>query len=298
LGANLLLSQSTLLRLLTFNAGLLELKLAGHTIDEVQYREERLPIISRAVGESGADVVILQEVFKREHCERLVKDLRDIYRYAVRHDNTGRLGVGHGLLILSSYPVSDTGFTLFTKGPRHERLFIRRGFLAATISPWAGTAIRVVNMHTTSGGRLGAEAAATNRFRIAQLRQAHLAVVEHGGPALIGGDLNTGPEASSENYDTFVSWGYQDAVLITPSAGRGPSGDRVTWDPANELVKGSGFEKSPPQRIDHVFLNAGSAAMFDVVGTRLVFGEPAVPVAGKVLTISDHLGLLVELSRR
>lgn len=293
------MSDRGVFHVLTFNVGLLEIKVGPYILDEVLYREDRLPAIVSGIHGSGADVVFLQEVFKREHFERLTQDLRDPYPYATRHDNTGRIGVGHGLLILSKYPMSGTSFTRFLNAPRHENFFIRRGFLAATISPWgaSGAAIHIVNLHATSGGRLGTEAPATNRFRNAQLKQVHQAVVKRGGPTLVCGDLNAGPEASLENYETFLSYGYEDALRLLPS-GLQQSDGFVTWDPTNELVEGSGFEQSPPQRVDHVFLNIEAKTVLKVASARLLFEEAAVPVENKKLTISDHYGLLVGLAKR
>jgi endonuclease/exonuclease/phosphatase family metal-dependent hydrolase len=265
----------------------------------VPYRDERLPHIIDALEGIGADVVCLQEVFSIQHCERLTSTLRKVYPHFVRHDNGNRLRLSHGLLTLSKFPVRRSAFVPFATAPRFERFWIRRGALAATMDLGADESpINIVNVHTTSGGRGGSETSAADRVRDMQIRELHAVASALPGRTLICGDFNAGPEASPKNYKTILSKGYIDAfALLHPeAAGVTPA---VTWDPTNELNDQTGrFADSPPQRVDHIFLNGSAMATLEAAETRIEFEAPRVPVAGKTVTLSDHFGLFVRLKSR
>jgi endonuclease/exonuclease/phosphatase family metal-dependent hydrolase len=287
------LSNRVNVRVLTFNVGLLELTFAGRRIDEIPYREERLVGIVKAIGELDADIVCLQEVFKQSYSDALVGELESAYPYHARHDNKGRLGLGHGLLTLSKFPLQGSRFVPFRAGPRHEKLMIRRGFIEIEVkSPTVEDAdLTIFNLHTTAGGRLGTESDAANRFRDMQLLEIHDAVRAASGPSLVCGDFNAGPEASAQNYDHFLDLGYADAAVLAC----GPDGLGPTWLPGNPLVRG--FADSPPQRIDHIFLDTRAAGQFRVVHAAHVFQDAQVQVDGQSVTLSDHYGLVAELQR-
>ncbi|MGR7025675.1 endonuclease/exonuclease/phosphatase family protein [Geodermatophilus sp. URMC 62] len=283
------------MRVLTFNVALLVRQIGPYTINEVPYREERLPAIIHKIRASGADVVCLQEVFRREHVAALLGSLSDLYPHVARHDNKAWVGLGHGLLLLSRYPISASAFTEFSASPPRERLVIRRGFLIATLEPplLAGRALHVANLHTTSGGSFGTEAPIANRFRDRQLRQVHQAVLGRGGPALVCGDYNAGPEASAENYERMLELGYADILGSDRSVGKG---EWTTWHPDNALVAGSGFDNSPPQRIDHILLNSEASQLLTLTDAQLLNGEQVLSIDGKALTASDHAGVLLEFA--
>lgn len=289
----------TMMQVLTFNVGLLDLKIGRIKIAEVPYRDERLPYIVDALKRSEADVVCLQEVFSVQHCELLTKTLREVYPHFVRHDNGSRLRLSHGLLTLSKFPVKRSAFVPFVNAPRFERFWIRRGALAATMDVGADESpLNIVNVHTTSGGRGGSETAAADSFRDMQIGELHAVASALPGRTLICGDFNAGPEASPKNYQTILSKGYIDAfALLHPgAAGVSPA---VTWDPTNELNDQTGrFANSPPQRVDHVFLNGAAMATLEATETRIEFDAPLVPAAGKTVTLSDHFGLCAVLEAR
>lgn len=265
--------------------------MAGITIDEVLYRDERLPGIANAVLTSGADVVLLQEVFARRHAEALTELLSVEYPYHARHESQRWIGVGHGLLSLSKYKLRESEFVPFRATLSRERLLFHRGFHVMDLQvPVVGCeVVRIVNLHVTSGRGLGPESAAANRMRDTQLGEVHAAVKAGTVPSLVCGDFNAGPEASAENYEHFLSLGYEDAVVAGCRHGRpGP-----TWIPGNALV--SGFTDSPPQRIDHVLLDSRATSCYAVTDSQRVFGEATVSAGGHRVTLSDHYGVLVEL---
>lgn len=288
-----------MMQVLTFNVGLLDLKMGGFRIAEVPYRDERLPYIVDALERSGADVVCLQEVFSIQHCELLTNALREVYPHYVRHDNGSRMRLSHGLLTLSKFPVKRSAFVPFATAPRFERFWIRRGALAATMDLGADESpLNIVNVHTTSGGRGGSETTAADNFRDMQIGELHAVASALLGRTLICGDFNAGPEASPKNYHTILSKGYIDAFALLNPEAAGVS-RAVTWDPTNELNDQTGrFAASPPQRVDHVFLNGSAMATLEATETRIEFEAPLVPVAGKTVTLSDHFGLRVRLEAR
>lgn len=291
--------ERTLIRVLTFNVGLLDLRIGRIKIAEVPYCDERLPHIIDALKGSGADVICLQEVFSVQHCELLTKSLREVYPHFVRHENGGRLRLSHGLLTLSKFPVKRAAFVPFAAAPGFERFWIRRGALTVTVDIGPDESpLSIVNVHTTSGGRGGSETREADRVRDLQIEELHAAASALPGRTLICGDFNAGPEASPNNYQTVLSKGYTDAFALLHPEAAGVKGT-VTWDPTNELNDQTGrFADSPPQRVDHIFLSDAAMETLEATEARIEFEAPLVTVAGKTVTLSDHFGLCVVLKAR
>ena len=70
------------MKIVTYNAGLLNLKMAGISLKKVPaFIEERCKVLPTVLRESGADIICLQEVFEYRHREFLKKELSDLYPY-------------------------------------------------------------------------------------------------------------------------------------------------------------------------------------------------------------------------
>lgn len=285
------------LRLLTMNLGLLRLVVRGKTRGEVPYGERRLEEVIPALAATGADVLCLQEIFTSAQYRALIDGLSDAYPFAVDvgHHDPGRVRTGHGLLILSKCPVQASQFRLFRARPVLDYFMFSRGVLATTVDLGSLLGkINILNVHTTAGGMGRPEGFLTERIRDRQLIELHKVARAYPGRTFVCGDLNAGPEASSNNYRALLARGYADPVPRLSPRGVGPA----TWDPTNELNRAGRFDDSPPQRVDHVLLDCVAAAALEVVAASTVFEKPAVAVDGRMVTYSDHSGLFVRCRNR
>lgn len=273
-------------RVLTLNTGLLRVRLLRWTLLEVRHLEQRLRALPAALDGTGADVLCLQEVFRPRHRDALVQGLRRTHPHAARCDDRRR-GMTHGLLVLSRFPLVDVSFTRFDAVQAWQRLLVRQGVLAATVSvPGVGD-VRVLDLHTTAGGGGGPEVPRVERLRSRQLHQASQLGLASPLPALLCGDLNAGLEASPRNLRQLLGDGWTDPV----AAG-------TTWNPANPLNSGGLFADSPPQRVDHVLLDQVAGERFRVREAGVVLDRPVVEVPGGRVPLSDHAGVLVALEAR
>ena len=68
-----------------------------------------------------------------------------------------------------------------------------------------------------------------------------------------------------------------------------------TWDPANPLVAAGTEAHLPPQRIDHIFIDAGQQSETRIHGTQIVLDEICVRTDAGEFPLSDHYGVLASL---
>lgn len=282
------------LRVLTYNCGLIRLRALGSGVRPGE--PGRAEQIGRAIQALETDLVCLQEVFAEENVEQIHDVLRDSHPHAARHANGAALRLSHGLVILSRFPLSNSSFTEYGATLPGERVFVRRGVLAATLTLPSGRLLRVIDTHTTAGTITATpRSKATNRVRGAQLAEMTSLARRAALPTLAAGDLNTGPESSPENYLDLLADGWSDAFL---DAAIRDSLHTATWDPKNALNPVPTLLRSPAQRIDHVLLDRYAEERFTVSRADILLTEPVVPEVSPRHPLSDHYGLLVELQER
>lgn len=278
----------TSLSLLTFNLGLLEA--LGGWFCPVPHVPERLRAQASALHESGADVVLLQEIYRSEHRRALASHLRDVYPYTSSPEEPAGLNFGSGLLILSRFPV-ESRFCLFRSTTLEEQWFVRKGLIDATVAvPGAGP-VRVLNTHTTAGGVFRhPQAIATDSIRDAQISEL---CARLGGSiaTVLAGDFNTGPGVSPSNYNALLSAGLIDTWASLNHV------EAPTWDPMNVLNRSGPHRHCPPQRIDHVFLRAtDQAAGVRVTSSEVALLKPVVRLSNdQRVTLSDHYAVSTTL---
>lgn len=275
--------------LLTFNAGLLVVRLFGRVVAEpVPFVKERSRALASAIRKRDSHLVTLQEVFEPKKSQ-LASELATDYPYSAGFTRSACLGAGSGLLALSKTPISDIHYHRFPDVDIQERLFVEKGVLTFRLS-LCDLIVDVAVVHTTAGGLIHTESAKANGWRKKNIEQA-ISILDARGlqDKLLLGDFNAGPEASKENYEQVLQAGFMDSIRI---AGQecGP-----TWDPLNVLSLQGPHADCPPQRVDHIFLSAGLAQKLLPKGATLTFKEPSVPTDTGSVTLSDHYGLQVEL---
>ncbi len=284
------------LSLLTFNVGLVRVAIAGITVFEpAPFISERLAALPAALAASGANVIALQEVFRSDHRKQIIEATRDAFPYAAWAEAPA-FGLSSGLLILSDRPLEEARQLRYSQHPLDERLYAKKGLLTATIDAGALGPLRLVNVHTTAGGKfLDYDATKTMALRSRQLAEIlEIAAMPSDAPTLLLGDFNTGLGAAEQNYREILGAGYVD--LVKDANAGTPETDLCTWNPEQPLANGKGDHKGEPRRLDHVFVAEKDRARLKVEEARIVFRETVVPLSGgRMVPLSDHYGVLMRL---
>ena len=278
-----------MLRILTFNTGLTEIRLFGAALyEDVPHVVPRAAHLAPALRRVNADIVLLQELVPQRVKVRLASELRDLYPHRAGIAEDSRF-YGTGLLTLSRHPIEDASCTPFAAQTFEEGLFGPRGMIGCTVrTPGLGPC-RVINLHATAGGasRKRRRQGAPGR-KSAQIAEAiNAAGAPFEGSVLLAGDFNSDPATDPTAGRRL---GFVDVADCVPDTARPPG----TWDPANPLnrSKASGAAR----RVDHIFLRPHEDQAVAATDVRIVLDEPAVPIqGGDPLPLSDHYGLLATL---
>ncbi|MDE0408470.1 MAG: endonuclease/exonuclease/phosphatase family protein [Alphaproteobacteria bacterium] len=282
-----------MLRILTFNTGLTEIRLFGVPLyEDVPHVVERAAQLAPELRGVDADIVLLQELVPQRVKVRLAAALRNFYPHGAGIAEDSRF-YGTGLLTLSRHPMEDASCTSFAQQTLEEGLFGPRGMLACTVQAPGLGPVRVINLHATAGGayRRKRRRGAADR-RGAQIAQAiEAAAVPFDGAVVLAGDFNCDPAADPAAGGFLRDAGFRDVAAGLPDADR-PQG---TWDPQNPLNRSRAA--GPARRVDHIFMRPGGGYGVAVSAARTVLDEPVVPrPGGEPLPLSDHYGLLAELA--
>jgi len=287
--------RASMLRILTYNAGFLKVKLFGLTLVEpAPYVDERFRYLAPALLSTGADIIALQEVYDRDQQAQLIKDLAGIYPHQAVSPTRFFRPLGAALMLFSKFPLMDVEYILFKRFPLDERIFVDKGMIVATIEAGAFGPVRIANTHCTSGGALHhPEGYYTSRARNRQYRQIFDTLDrDRGMMRLAIGDFNAGPVVLPENYRELLSRGYTDVWVACHNDASAP-----TWDPKNELNAHGPHRSTSAQRMDHVLFHDGTGGAIKVKNAQIVLSKPCVDVPTGKVTISDHYGLMTELEK-
>jgi endonuclease/exonuclease/phosphatase family metal-dependent hydrolase len=280
------------LNVLTFNAGLLEVKLLGIPIlKTTKYIEERLREIPRALIETNADVIALQEVYFRKHQEYILQNVREHYPYHACHQT--RLGKpDNGLMILTKYPIFSYEFyPSKISGSFEERFVLQKGVLAVEVVLSEKVKVLILNVHPTSGG-MGDKQESENAHtaRGFQIRQAlDIFATKENDNTIILGDFNAGPELDKLSYEILSEKGFVDVFLLYCKNNN--LQPKPTWDKQNILIMEGTHSHTSSQRIDHIFI---SEKLIKNVSLNKVFrtlDQPQIEIDGKEISLSDHYAI-------
>ena len=141
-----------MLRVLTLNTGLTEIRLFGAALyEDVPHVPARAAHLAPALRGVEADIVLLQELVPQRVKVRLAAELRDLYPHGAGIAEDSRF-YGTGLLTLSRHPMTDASCIPFAQQTLEEGLFGPRGMLACAVSTPDLGRVRVINLHATAGG--------------------------------------------------------------------------------------------------------------------------------------------------
>ena len=277
-----------MLRVLTFNTGLTEIRLFGAALyEDVPHVLSRAAHLAAALRTVDADIVLLQELVPQRVKKRLAATLRDLYPHHAGIAEDSRF-YGTGLLTLSRHPIESASCTPFAQQTLEEGFFGPRGMLRCTLRTPDFGGVRVINLHATAGGayRRHRRKGAPDR-RSAQIAEAiGAAAAPFDGAVVFAGDFNCSPATAP-----WVGRRLQEAGFTDTAAGL----SRGTWDPENPLNRGR--STGAAQRVDHVFVRDGGGRRVSLAEARIVLDEPAVHLpGGEMLPVSDHYGLFAALT--
>jgi len=284
-------------KILSFNAGLMRLDLLGLPLFQpAPLIPLRYAALAGALAGTGADILALQEVYRRDYKEGLAEALAADYPHVYIPPRPPSPLLDSGLMMVSKHPLRDFTLLRFKTGTPEERWLSYRGWLNGCVeTPDVGT-LRLLNYHTTAGGLFrDPESDVQNNRRRTQIDEilADAAETPDGETLVLLGDLNAGPPASMENYRQVLGAGFIDTYA--------PNGDRagegyVTWDSQQPLnAKGPhSFQKA--QRIDQIFIRRADAASLSLAESQCVLHAADVATKKGDVTVSDHYGVLAELA--
>ena len=279
------------MRFLTYNTGLLDLRLFGRSlIKPADFIEERFSRLAGALLELDADIITLQEVYQLRHKRALSEALASVYPHVSMSPLRGPSVVPASLMTFSKWPMEASKFARFKSMPIAERLIDNKGFMLSTVIGPQGR-ITIANVHTTAGGTKHPEDPATDMIRARQITEL-LEQAESTSPVILAGDFNCGT-VSVRNYRQLLDAGYSDVW-----AELHPGINGWTWDPESILNKGGTHTEwgCPAQRIDLVLMNARAREQFQPASCEVIGQALYVPTpSGRVVTLSDHYGILATL---
>jgi len=288
-------------RLLTLNTGLFRLRLGPWSfLDPVPHPATRIHHLADAVRSVDPDVIAFQEVYADRDLDRLRAELGSDYPYyssARDHVRFPRIRAHSGLAVFSRFPILNNAHIPLAHAALDERPFTGKGFLQADIASPVGT-VSLANIHLTSGGIFrNPRLPSLSRVRNGQIDQVTSHMREKlGDVRLIVGDLNAGPDVSPENYNRVLEQGFLDAWHMHPNPTRREK--EVTWEVTNPLNSRELHKTDAPQRIDHVFIHPAGLENVAVTRAEVVLHEPRVPTRNGLITVSDHYGVVIELTKK
>lgn len=285
------------LSILTYNASTAHIRIFGIKIYEpIPFYKQRFSQLPFLIEKYSPDVIAIQETYKVNDKEYLISSLKNDYPFSIYYSRKSNFKIilDCGLVILSKYPIIKHHFELFKNYPFDEGLLVRKGFLHITLS-LHGNQISIINTHLTVGGLFWhTESKNANMIRKKQIQQIVSYINSNNlNNIVFSGDFNSGPNVSSINYNQILENNFFDPLETNQKLS-----ELITWDPENLLNKKTYFENSPPQRVDHVFIDKVFSSEFYLDEAKLFGLQPIVAInKNQKVTLSDHYGILLNFKK-
>ncbi len=284
------------IRILTYNLGLLKWKLFGIgpiVYQNPPYADERFPFMAKALLESKADILVLQEVYRGVHVQELQKQLKETHPYMARGSKSRPWQFHNALVVFSKYEITNFKLVKHKDAEWTEKALASKCMQVVEVSTPLGP-FQLVCMHTTAGGNYPEEADEIRESELIEAIEeckAYSSKPGNEGRAIITGDLNMGPQASRANYDFMLESGFVDAVANVTKK------ELTTWDPVNLLNAFGVHNHCPPQQCDHLFLQKDSS--FHLTEAELFMTDAFISIGGgEKVTLSDHYGINMVLTKK
>ena len=180
LSINLGLSQTDSIKVLSWNVFL-----RPGILNDGQTK--RADSIAAYLNASGADVLILQEVFHRRARKKLVKALSTDYSHFTKIGPVSFWGVSSGVMIASKGSILSTKHLSFKKGTGADKM-AKKGGVAATITH-NSSKVHIVGTHLQAGG--GKDKESIRRRQVKKLKRLSEKIKDlSDAPIIYAGDFN------------------------------------------------------------------------------------------------------------
>ena len=150
---------------------------------------DRVSSIGNYLIYSGADVIVLQEVFHRRARKRLLQELDDWYEYHTSLGPTSFFGVSSGVLIFSKHPIIEEKFVSYVKSKGADGL-AKKGAVLAKIR-FSNQDVHIVGTHLQAGASSAAKS--VQQSQLAELANA-VNLIGDSSIVILAGDFNITPD--------------------------------------------------------------------------------------------------------
>ena len=275
----------TYLRIVTFNCGLMDIKLAGFTIfSNPPFSQKRVKFIPQQLTKINADIIALQECFNMNYVKYIIDEVKEIYPYSSAFNTETIVKLSNGLIFLSKYPIVSSFFKQYSYNHQIENMIATKGFLSCTINiPNIGL-LNFINLHTTSFSD-------NNIVLNYQLKEILKNV---NSKTILLGDFNCGPNINTYDYELLVN--NYNLIDIIGSLNNYRNLNLYTWDPNTFLSKNGPHSQSSICRIDHIMIHKDLFNYCKISNGKIIFTEEIVTIDNNInSTTSDHFGIFIEL---
>ena len=150
---------------------------------------DRVSSIGNYLIYSGADVIVLQEVFHRRARKRLLQELDDRYEYHTSLGPTSFFGVSSGVIIFSKHPIIEEKFVSYSKSKGADGL-AKKGAVLAKIR-FGKQDVHIVGTHLQAGASSAAKS--VQKSQLAELANA-VNLIGDSSIVILAGDFNITPD--------------------------------------------------------------------------------------------------------
>ena len=277
------------MKIVSLNTWLLETPWVGLNLSkDLSQRFKKLPF---ELLKQNADIIFLQEVWKKRFKRSLTKALESHGYYSDFQSHKWMTNMDHGLMIFSRFPIVHKEILSFKETTRFDEKFVKKGALHIVIKhPELGE----VSLYNTHLGAMSFENDSYHSDHLERHRRQRKKLMDfissshQNRPFLLGADLNISPtiqDGPREDYREFIE------TLFLEDTWDYKNHHGHTYSLSNPYV-GSGTNSSfkVSEKIDYIFFSKNSP--FKTQRSELVFNKPLD--SGHFL--SDHFGLFSELT--
>ena len=230
-------------------------------------QKDRVPKISEYLLNTGADVLVLQEVFHRKSRRQLISILSEQYSFHTERGPVSFWGVSSGVLIFSKKPILNESNTSFSRARVSDRL-AKKGVVGVQIEV-NNQDVYILGTHLQTGG---SEKSIDVQNEQIKTIESIIKKIPSSGLIIYAGDFNITPHGK-----LFASLIRR--LMVTP-----PVIDSVIKTTANFRDQDLYAVYGEPVWIDFIFLKATTRAK----QIRTWIEEPRGNIEGKSIRLSDH----------
>ena len=150
---------------------------------------DRVSSIGNYLIYSGADVIVLQEVFHRRARKRLLQELDDRYEYHTSLGPTSFFGVSSGVIIFSKHPIIEEKFVSYSKSKGADGL-AKKGAVLTKIR-FGKQDVHIVGTHLQAG--VSSKAKNVQRSQLTELANT-VNLIGDSSVVILAGDFNITPD--------------------------------------------------------------------------------------------------------